>query len=89
LAVDKVLHECVFAKTLDNITAVMIAFDNFENYATPETEYRNRNKSEYEIKGDPRNFKSRINLEPVLEDFIESEIESATEKPFEKAKTNI
>lgn len=33
LAVDKVLHECVFAKTLDNITAVMIAFDNFENVA--------------------------------------------------------
>jgi hypothetical protein len=29
--VDKILHECVFAKTLDNITAVMIAFQNFEN----------------------------------------------------------
>lgn len=83
------LHECVFAKTLDNITAVIIAFDNFENYATPATEYRNRNKSEYEIKGDPGNFKNRINLEPVLEDFIESEIESATEKQLEKAKTNI
>jgi hypothetical protein len=33
LAVDKILHECVFAKTLDNITAVMIAFENFENVA--------------------------------------------------------
>jgi hypothetical protein len=28
--VDKVLHECVFAKTLDNITAVLITFENFE-----------------------------------------------------------
>jgi len=36
LAVDKVLHECVFAKTLDNITAVMVAFENFENVATLE-----------------------------------------------------
>lgn len=36
LAVDKILHECVFAKTLDNITAVMIAFENFENLATTE-----------------------------------------------------
>ena len=33
IAVDKVLNECVFAKTLDNITAVMIAFENFENVA--------------------------------------------------------
>jgi hypothetical protein len=30
LVVDKVLHECVFAKSLDNITAVMIAFENYE-----------------------------------------------------------
>jgi hypothetical protein len=36
LGVDKILHECVFAKTLDNITAVMIAFENFENVATTE-----------------------------------------------------
>jgi protein phosphatase 2C family protein 2/3 len=36
LAVDKALHECVHAKTLDNITAVMIAFENFENVATTE-----------------------------------------------------
>ena len=33
LIVDKILHECVMAKTLDNITAVMIAFENFERIA--------------------------------------------------------
>ena len=33
LVVDKVLHECVLAKTLDNITAVMIAFENFDTVA--------------------------------------------------------
>jgi hypothetical protein len=33
LAVDKVLHECVFTNILDNITADMIAFENFENVA--------------------------------------------------------
>jgi len=33
LIVDKILHECVMAKTLDNITAVMIAFENFETMA--------------------------------------------------------
>ena len=37
LAVDKVLHECVYAKTLDNITAVMIAFENFERIASADT----------------------------------------------------
>jgi hypothetical protein len=30
LAIDKVLHECVFSKTLDNITSVLITFENFE-----------------------------------------------------------
>ncbi len=30
LGVDKCLHECVFSKTLDNITVVLICFDNFE-----------------------------------------------------------
>jgi len=41
LGVDKILHECVFAKTLDNITAVLIAFENFENVATTEVNSRN------------------------------------------------
>jgi hypothetical protein len=32
-SIDKILHESVFKKTFDNITAVMIAFENFENIA--------------------------------------------------------
>jgi hypothetical protein len=31
------LHDCVYAKTLDNITAVMIAFENFERIASADT----------------------------------------------------
>ena len=29
-AIDKILHKCVWDKTLDNITAVIIGFENFE-----------------------------------------------------------
>ena len=48
LAVDKVLHECVYAKTLDNITAVMIAFENFENVATTEVASKSDHLSQQE-----------------------------------------
>lgn len=74
LVVDKVLHECVFSKTLDNITAVMIAFDNFEKVTN-------------EMGTGPENVEmqnyilQRRSLEAVPEEFIESEPESAVEFP--------
>ena len=36
------------AKTLDNITAVMIAFENFENVATTEVHSKNEENSNQE-----------------------------------------
>ena len=36
---DKILHMSAFRKTFDNITAVMIAFENFENIATEVKHY--------------------------------------------------
>ena len=41
LGVDKCLHDCVMAKTLDNITAVMIAFENFETKAVYDIHSKN------------------------------------------------
>ena len=55
------LHECVFAKTLDNITAVMIAFENFENVATMEHKDGNDDAS----KESYNNMIARKSLEPV------------------------
>lgn len=73
MAVDKILHECVFAKTLDNITAVMIAFENFESVAQADMH------SKLNDKNFDNNFKplmQRKSLEPVLEEFIESEADT-------------
>lgn len=36
LGIDKILHTSAFKKTFDNITAVMIAFENFENLSVSE-----------------------------------------------------
>ena len=78
LVVDKVLHECVYAKTLDNITGVMIAFENFEKHSNepmmidPREEENNFN--------DPQLTDKRY-LEPVQEEYIESEIETPIELP--------
>jgi len=68
LVVDKILHECVFAKTLDNITAVMIAFDNFE-----------KNASDVNMEARDALFVNRRSLEPVQEEYIESEQHSPGE----------
>ena len=46
LGVDKCLHDCVMAKTLDNITAVMIAFENFE--AKAQYDLHSKNEAQYE-----------------------------------------
>lgn len=78
LAVDKILHECVFAKTLDNITAVMIAFENFENLATTEVHSKadeNSTQEHYKL------MQQRKSLEPVLEEFIESEADTPVNFP--------
>lgn len=78
LAVDKILHECVFAKTLDNITAVMIAFENFENLATTEVHSKadeNSTAEHYKM------MQQRKSLEPVLEEFIESEADTPVTFP--------
>jgi hypothetical protein len=71
--VDKALHECVFAKTLDNITAVMIAFENFENVATTEVHSKADEHSHEEAY---KLMLQRKSLEPVLEEFIESEADT-------------
>lgn len=68
LGVDKCLHDCVMAKTLDNITAVMIAFENFENKA--QFDVHSKNEAQYE------QYKTLIqkrSLEPVIEEYIEEE----------------
>jgi len=73
LGVDKILHDCVFAKTLDNITAVMIAFENFENVATTEVHSKADDHSQQE---QYKAMLHRKSLEPVLEEFIESEADT-------------
>jgi len=70
--VDKVLHECVYSKTLDNITAVMIAFENFENVATME----HKSGTDEVSKESYNNMIARKSLEPVQEEFIESEADT-------------
>ena len=68
LGVDKCLHDCVMAKTLDNITAVMIAFENFEIKAV--FDVHSKNAAHYE------QYKSLIQrrlLEPVVEEFLEED----------------
>jgi protein phosphatase 2C family protein 2/3 len=45
LVVDKVLHECVFAKTLDNITAVMIAFNNYDKVTSADQQVIDRQET--------------------------------------------
>lgn len=40
-SVDKILHVSAFKRTFDNITAVMIAFENFENIAGQSVENLN------------------------------------------------
>jgi hypothetical protein len=71
--VDKILHECVYAKTLDNITAVMIAFENFENVATTEVASKSDQISQQEAY---KLMLQRKSLEPVQEEFIESEADT-------------
>ena len=56
------------AKTLDNITAVMIAFQNFENVAGDP----NIQTMESKV---PMNIPRR-SLEPVQEEYLESEIDT-------------
>jgi hypothetical protein len=63
----------VFAKTLDNITAVMIAFENFENVATTEVLSRSDQLSQQEAY---KLMVQRKSLEPVQEEFIESEADT-------------
>lgn len=67
---DKILHECVYAKTLDNITAVKISFENFENVATTEVPSKTAQISQQEAY---KLMLQRKSLEPVQEEFIESE----------------
>lgn len=71
LGVDKCLHDCVMAKTLDNITAVMIAFENFELKA--QWDIHSKNEAQYE------QYKTLIHkrsLEPVMEEYIEEEADT-------------
>ena len=72
LAVDKALHECVFAKTLDNITAVMIAFENYEKIAATDI----YSKTEQMDAENYRQMLQRKSLEPVLEEYIEDDAEA-------------
>ena len=67
------LHECVYAKTLDNITAVMIAFENFETVATMEHKDGTGDEASKESYN---NMIARKSLEPVQEEFIESEADT-------------
>ena len=74
LGVDKVLHECVYAKTLDNITAVMIAFENFEKVT--QSEVQSLSKADEESQQAYKLMLQRKSLEPVLEEFLESEVDT-------------
>lgn len=78
LVVDKVLHECVYAKTLDNITAVMIAFDNFDKVAGDNQSVQNESFTPQEYKL----MQQRRSLEPIQEEYIDSdEAESPCPQP--------
>jgi protein phosphatase 2C family protein 2/3 len=68
LGVDKCLHDCVMAKTLDNITAVMIAFENFEAKAV--FDVHSKNEAHYE---QYKSLIQRRSLEPVVEEFLEED----------------
>ena len=70
LSVDKILHECVYAKTLDNITAVMIAFENYERCCTTEISSMEPKEADHY-----RALLEKKSLEPVDEAFIESDVE--------------
>lgn len=56
------------AKTLDNITAVMIAFENFEAKAV--FDIHSKNEAHYE---QYKNLIQRRSLEPVFEEFLEED----------------
>jgi len=82
LVVDKVLHECVFAKSLDNITAVMISFENYEKVSTEMNHSINlQNTKEYNAP-----MVERRSLEPVPEEYIESEADTPLGLPLVKEK---
>ena len=73
---DKCLHDCVMAKTLDNITAVMIAFENFENMAQYDTHSKNEMLYlEY------KNLITKRIEEPVNEEYIEEEPDATLTLP--------
>ena len=72
LAVDKTLHECVMAKTLDNITAVMIAFENFEKVCQ-EDNSKVENSAPHAAN---LMYAERRSLEPVKEEYLESEADT-------------
>lgn len=64
------------AKTLDNITAVMIAFENFENMAQYDTHSKNEMLYlEY------KNLIAKRNQDPVNEEYIEEEPDAALTLP--------
>ena len=58
------------SKTLDNITAVMIAFENFENVATTEVHSKDENSIQDKL------MIQRRSLEPVLEELMESDFDT-------------
>ena len=64
------MHDCVYAKTLDNITAVMIAFDNFEKVTRQFSEKypTNQGMKEYEAM-----LAQKRLVEPVTEEYIQNE----------------
>jgi serine/threonine protein phosphatase PrpC len=81
LVVDKVLHECVNFKTLDNITAVMIAFNNFEAITSPD-------EPQLLSLEEQRMANQRRSLEPIEEEYIISEAETPTPEPT-RPKSNL
>ena len=76
LGVDKCLHECVMAKTLDNITAVMIAFENFERIA--QHDIHSKNEALYL---EYKNLIAKRAAEPVNEEFIAEESDEVLTLP--------
>jgi hypothetical protein len=64
----------VFAKTLDNITAVMIAFDNYEK-CTNDQDLMNSKKKHIQNDTAPPFMSNGRYLEPCPEEYIESEPE--------------
>jgi len=67
-----VLHDCVYAKTLDNITAVMIAFENYEKVCNDYAEkYPNNNG----IKDYEKMMAERRTRLPIVEEDMEDEFD--------------